>query len=141
MSHDTASLVRHFEDATLPLAAFRHEQHVQIAWHYLRSMPALDAIRRMADGLQRYARAHGRENLYHETITWACVLLIQERRECTGRDVAWEGFRRRNSDLLTWKNGPLRRYYREATLASPLARRIFVLPDAALEHPASESRR
>ena len=34
-----------------------------------------------------------------------------------------------NPDLLEWKNNVLRKYYSETTLASPLARSTFVLPD------------
>jgi hypothetical protein len=31
--------------------------------------------------------------------------------------------------LLTWKNGILSRYYRAETLASDLARAVFLFPD------------
>ncbi len=33
------------------------------------------------------------------------------------------------TDLLTWKDGVLKRYYAEETLQSDLAKRVFVLPD------------
>ena len=46
------------------------------------------------------------------------------------RDVAID---RQNPDLLIWKDGVLSRYYREATLKSDLARRVFVLPDKSFE--------
>jgi hypothetical protein len=43
--------------------------------------------------------------------------------------MSWELFRRANPDLFE-RGGPvLRRFYREETLHSALARRIFVLPD------------
>jgi hypothetical protein len=41
----------------------------------------------------------------------------------------WEEFARNNPDLLSWKDGILTRYYRAETLASNLAKTIFVLPD------------
>jgi len=41
----------------------------------------------------------------------------------------WEEFAERNPDLLVWKGGILSRYYRESTLQSELARRVFVFPD------------
>ena len=42
-----------------------------------------------------------------------------------------------NPDLLVWKDGILSRYYREATLKSDLARRVFVLPDKCLARQTS----
>jgi hypothetical protein len=47
----------------------------------------------------------------------------------SGEDGSWEGFAERNPDLLTWKPSVLEVYYREETLGSPLAKRVFVLPD------------
>ena len=41
----------------------------------------------------------------------------------------WEEFASQNSDLLTWKDGILSLYCKEATLKSDLARNVFVLPD------------
>jgi hypothetical protein len=49
--------------------------------------------------------------------------------ECEG----WENFAAQNPDLLSWNEGILRRYYREGTLTSELARRAFVLPDRWLD--------
>ena len=71
--------------------------------------------------------------LYHETITWAYVALIHERVE--RRPAAhWEEFCRLNPDLLSWRPSILDRYYRPETLASDLARRVFVLPDAGIDY-------
>src|SRR5262249_34307385 len=69
--------------------------------------------------------------LYHETITWAYLLLIRERmeRQGEGANASFEAFARANPDLMTWKPSVLAAYYRDETLASPLARRTFVMPD------------
>jgi hypothetical protein len=48
-------------------------------------------------------------------------------------DATWGAFERQNPDLLFWKDGVLNRYYREATLKSGLARKVFVLPDKCFE--------
>ena len=61
------------------------------------------------------------------------LFLIQERRVTAPAGEAWEGFARRNPDLLTWKPSILDRYYSRETLQSELARRVFLLP----ERPAS----
>ena len=80
------------------------------------------------DALRRFASAQGVPGLYHETITWAFVLLIAERlRRSPGTE--WETFLHQNPDIFDWKNNILRRYYREKTLNSAEARESFLLPD------------
>ena len=44
---------------------------------------------------------------------------------------SWDDFAARNADLLTWRPSVLSSYYRDETLRSDLARRVFVLPDRA----------
>lgn len=123
-----AELLRSFEDCTLPNSAFHHQDHVRLAWLYLRQYPALAALGRFTEGLKRFAAANGRPGLYHETITWAYLLLIHERMART-EAATWEEFAQGNPDLLAWNPSVLDRYYEKATLGSELARRVFVLPD------------
>ena len=40
---------------------------------------AWPAIQRFGDSLRRFAAAYGKQGLYHETITWAYLLLLNER--------------------------------------------------------------
>jgi hypothetical protein len=122
-------LMEQFERATLPIECFRHSEHVRVAFLYLRKYPVLEALPVFSSALQRFAAAHGKSTLYHETITWAYIFLIQERMARTGRTQTWEEFARDNPDLLKWKDGVLTRFYREETLRSDLAREIFVFPD------------
>lgn len=133
------SLVARFEDCTLPAGEFHHAGHVRVAWEYLREEPSLvDALRRFAVSLRRFAEHHGQATLYHETITWAYVALIHERMLFDpGAD--WPAFARANGDLLTWKPSILERYYTHETLFSDLARRTFLLPDRVVEEPASSA--
>ncbi len=128
---DDAAFLRCFEEGTLPASAFHHRDHVRVAWLYLKAEPPLSALARFADGLQRFAAAHGQARLYHETITWAYLLLIRERMERAGAGATWEEFAERNPDLLSWKPSILDRYYRPETLGSEVARRVFVMPDRA----------
>jgi hypothetical protein len=118
-----------FEDGTLPEECFHHREHVRAAWLLLRDCSPTGALERFSSALKRFAAAKGKTGLYHETITWGYLLLINERMERGGRDLDWEGFAAMNSDLLTWRPGVLADYYRLETLASDLARRVFVLPD------------
>jgi len=118
-----------FEACTLPNESFHHQDHVRLAWLYLKDLPPAAALAHFTEGLQRFASAHGKPGLYHETITWAYLLLIRERM-ARGEGGSFEEFAAANPDLLTWKPSILARYYRAETLESELARRVFVLPDA-----------
>jgi hypothetical protein len=121
-------LIRRFEDDALPEDSFHHADHVRLAFAYLCQYPALRALEKFSTALKRFAAARGKAQLYNETVTCAYLFLIHERMaRCEGAD--WEEFARRNPELLVWKNGLLDRYYREATLKSDIARRVFVLPD------------
>jgi hypothetical protein len=128
-SHD--ELLRQFEDCSLPFDRFRHSMHIQIAFLYLRRHPVLDVLARFPQALKRYAATHGQEGLYHETITWAYILLIHERMRRAAQAQTWEEFTATNLDLLVWRGGILKQYYRDETLSSDLARKIFLLPDKA----------
>lgn len=122
-------LVRRFEDGTLETSEFHHRDHVHLAWLYLKAEPPLQALTRFTNGLKSFAARHGLGKLYHETITWALLFLIHERMAKGDCDETWGEFEGRNPDLLTWKPSVLDGYYRPETLASDLARRVFVLPD------------
>jgi hypothetical protein len=121
-------LVAAFETADLPAGCFAHEQHVRVAWWYVRRYPIGIAIERFSTGIQRLATAHGHPERYHATITVAYVLLIHERVNRTP-DAAWQQFTSANADLLGWNPSILDKYYRHETLWSETARQGFVMPD------------
>jgi len=125
-----------FEAGTLDPAAFHHADHVRLAWAHLQAFPVTAALERFCAGIRRLAAAAGKADRYHETITWAYLLLIHERMERTGRELPWPEFARRNEDLLRWKPSILEEYYPPEVLASDLARRVFVLSRGVLAaHP------
>lgn len=130
-------LIRRFEDGTLPSTEFHHRDHVRLAWLYLNEEPVLGALTRFTEGLKRFAARHGHAGLYHETITWAYFFLIHERMAQGEEGETWDSFAERNPDLLTWKPSVLDSYYQAETLASPLAKKVFVLPDSPPGAPAS----
>ena len=122
-------LVAFFENCTLPLESFRHADHVKMAFLYLGKYPLLEAIRHFSCSLARFATAHGKTNLYNQTITWAYLLLIQERLARAGQPQTWAEFAAGNADLLDWNDNVLKKYYRDETLKSEIARSTFVFPD------------
>ena len=84
---------------------------------------------RFSNALRAFATAQGKPGLYHETITTAYVLLINERLDDRARELSWNDFAALNPDLFAWKPSILDRYYRPDTLKSDKARRTFVMPD------------
>jgi hypothetical protein len=121
-------LMRRFEAGEVPAGGFHHAQHVRVAWNYLCAHPLPDALARFCTGLKHFADAQGATTLYHETITVAYVLLINERMSDARADT-WDAFAAAHPDLLAWKPSLLDRLYRPETLASARARRVFVMPD------------
>jgi hypothetical protein len=122
-----ADIVRGFEDCTLSAASFRHRDHLLVGWTYLRGLSFADAGARFSANLRRFANSHGAETKYHETITWAYLALLAERmHESPG--LSFEALLTKNQDLLDHESGALVARYDAATLASPAARVVFVLP-------------
>ena len=118
-----------FEEASLANESFHHADHVRMAFLYLCRYPALQALQRFSTSLLRFATAKGKPELYHETITWAFVLLIRERMARSGTKQTWSQFAAGNTDLLSWKQNVLAKYYQPETLSSELARSTFLFPD------------
>jgi hypothetical protein len=122
-------LVAQFEAGTIAPQAFHHADHVRMGFAYLRQYPVLVALDKFSSALKRFAAAHGKASLYHETITWAYLLLINERIARAGTQQNWDEFAEANPDLLTWKGGILDRFYSKDALQSETARQVFVFPD------------
>lgn len=118
-----------FRDGSLPGEEFPHREHVRMAWLYLERHTTAEALLHFSQDLRRFAAAKGNPGLYHETITWAYLLLIAERRTGATAGETYVEFADRNPDLFGWKPSLLERYYRAETLASPRARAAFLLPD------------
>lgn len=128
-------LVEGFASASLAPGAFHHAEHVRVAWLYLRRFEPAEALRRYSRDIRRLAAAHGAPERYHETITWAYLLLIGERLE---EDESWEEFALRNRDLLDWRRPILERFYSPGLLGSERARSRFVFPDRAPLPPRAD---
>jgi hypothetical protein len=128
-SRTDEELIAQFESGAIAPEAFHHADHVRMGFAYLRQYPVLVALDKFSSALKRFAAAHGKANLYHETITWAYLLLINERIARAGTPQDWEEFAKTNPDLLTWKGGILDRFYSKDALKSEIARQVFVFPD------------
>ncbi len=122
-------LLAGFENGTLPNEAFHHEEHVRVAFLYLRHYSALQALQHFSTALERFAAAHGKTTLYNETVTWAYLLLIRERMARAEWTQSWPEFRAGNADLFDRKRDILKKYYQTETLQSQLAKRTFLFPN------------
>ena len=113
-----------FEDGTLE--PFHHRDHLRMTWLYLRAHGQEDAERRVADGIQRFAAAHGQAQMYHVTLTRAWLALMEAalRRTPAG---TFEEFAATHADLLD--KDRIYRHYRKETLAGAEARARWVPPE------------
>jgi len=118
-----------FENCSLANQSFRHADHVRMAFLYLSKYSALEALQRFSASLARFAATNGKPGLYNETVTWAFLLLIRERMARAGFAQTWAQFAAGNPDLMSWKDNILKKYYRDETLSSDLAKSTFVFPD------------
>ena len=123
-----SELRRRFEDLTLAPSDFSHRDHVRLAWHYLGEFPLLDVLRIFPGNLKRFANSIGATNLYHETVTWAFLVIIHERIRRSGRCDSFERFADANEELFA--PSFLNRWYDAAVLDSQLAREVFLFPAA-----------
>ena len=121
-----------FEKGTLSPALFRHADHVRAAWLMLRKHSVFAGLERYCGGIRNLALAAKKPGLYHETITWAYLLLTRERMARLPTGHTWEDFAAGNGDLFAWNPGVLDRLYDRQTLDSDFARSCFVFPDLTL---------
>lgn len=133
-------LIAALEDCRLGPAEFTHRAHVQAGFAYLQRHGYAGALAAMAQALRRFARHHGKDGLYHETVTVAFLALIHERMAedllaLGGGDASapldphrldWQHFAAKHPDLFA--GDLLTRYYDKDVLGTDLAKRCFVLP-------------
>ena len=115
-----------FVRGEIDAAAFPHREHVRMAFEMLRRHDFAEALLLFSRALRAMADKAGKPQAFHQTITVAFLALIAERL-ASGEWDDFAAFAHANPDLL--EKSALRRWYRADRLASPAARRTFVLPD------------
>ena len=113
-----------FEAGRLDPTTFTHRDHVRIAHALLSRDRFTAAADRMSTGLRGMLVRAGRQDAYHETITIALLALIAERMDAAPS--TFDAFATRHPELF--ERNVLDRVYGSDRLASPVARRTFVLP-------------
>jgi len=122
---DDALFLAALEACTLHPDCFDHAAHVRAGYLYLRRQPFPQATADMCATITRYARALGKSDRYHETMTVAFMALINAQIRGQGDGGGWEQFRARNPQLL--RSDALLAYYPRAVLESREARSCFTL--------------
>ena len=122
------SLVRRFEDCTLPREAWTHRAHLSVAVWYLFHFSRAEATERIRTGIQRYNASLGNAKGCHETVTLAWVAIVGTflQQSAADRRVAALA-----SDAAAQFGGSdfLLQHFSKELLFSDLARRTWVDPD------------
>ncbi len=116
-----------FFSLRLPNEAFRHRDHLRLAWLVVRRDGATAAPAVVADGIRRFAAGHRHGDRYHETLTAFWVRLVAHAVQ-DGPDIDdFDGFLRAYPLLLDAQL-PLRHWSRDALFAHA-ARASWQEPD------------
>jgi hypothetical protein len=124
-----AELIRRFEGGTLPAASFSHREHLALGWAYLARHGFPEGALEFRKHFRRYVREVGATGKYHETITWAYLVLMSEEMMLrSSPEESFDSMIERRPDLLDHRHGALSRCYPRSQLDSPEARSVFMLP-------------
>lgn len=129
MTSDPAPLspmTRRFIDREIDNRAFRHDDHVLVAYDLLRIRPFDEAAALYARGIRELAARAGAPEKFNTTITFAYLSLIAERMD-SGPAPSFDAFAATNPDLLS--KTALDRWYAPERLHSDAARRMFLMPE------------
>ncbi|MEP7010858.1 MAG: hypothetical protein ABJC13_11090 [Acidobacteriota bacterium] len=121
------ALLEAFETTSISAKDFHHREHIRVVWKLIQLVGQEPARERFVAALVRLARAHGADQLYHETLTRAWVELIAE---AAGRSPAFrssEEFLVEHPGLLD--RSILDRHYSPELLATAEARKSWLPPD------------
>ena len=111
-----------FSSCALPLSAFRHGDHLRLAWLQLQRNPLDEALKLVGNGIRRFAAHNGVPDIFHETVTTAWVKLLSTHRESNFEEFIAVNEYRLNQALL-------HRFWTPSLLNSEEARRGWVPPD------------
>jgi hypothetical protein len=106
--------------------AFRHADHVRVAFEVLKRHSFLSAAEIYSQKIKAMTQRIGKPTAYNETITVAFLSAIAEQMAKRPYE-SFEEFAAENPDLLD-KN-ILTRWYTKERLSSAVARETFVLPE------------
>ncbi|MET0624716.1 MAG: hypothetical protein ABW250_17190 [Pyrinomonadaceae bacterium] len=126
------SLLRRFDDCTLPRAEWTHAAHLTVALWYLLEFDWPEAAARVRRGIKRYNAAHNIPTTptggYHETLTLFWLRAVRAFLE-DGRNEGRALVSLANELIATADTQLPLRHYTRARLFSTEARAVWVGPD------------
>ena len=122
------ALVQGFEAASLSPSEFSHHAHMAVALSYVSCMPEEAALGKMRACVQKFAEAHGKSQLYHETLTVFWMRLLSHLSRIYRVDLPlWA---RINLIIERWGTRlPVEAHYSPELIRSDAARSGWVPPD------------
>jgi hypothetical protein len=122
-------LLEAFEALTLDPGQFSHRRHLEFGWRYLQRHGFPQGAAKFCERLQAYVQHVGAASKYHETMTWAYLVLMNEERALRSPPgETFDAMIARRPDLLDHRGGALSQVYERRQLDDPDARRVFKLP-------------
>ncbi len=123
-----AEFLKDFEKQGISRECWTHEAHVRVAWIYLSKYPFEEAMSRIRERIQQLNSVIGARVGYHETITRAYLLLVnQARQEAAG--ASYDEFKAAHAALLERGLLALDLYYSREWLMTEEAKGTFIEPD------------
>jgi hypothetical protein len=116
-----------FESFNIPNEMFHHREHIRLAWIYSRHFPEEQALSRMVQGIQAFAKHHGAASKYHHTITVAWMRLVSDAARPAPSAPDFNTFAAAHPHLFNPRL--LKDYYSAARLQSDAARHVWIEPD------------
>lgn len=116
-----------FESLRIPNEMFHHREHIRLAWIYSREYPQEQAVARMVQGIQAFAKHHGAAAKYHHTITVAWMRLVRHAVREGLQALDFNTFAAAHPHLFHPRL--LEYYYSKARLQSDAARHDWLDPD------------
>ncbi len=128
---DDEDFLKQFETAAWPLEEWHHQQHIKVAYLYLRHYPFETASAKIREGIKAYNTAHkvpeGLSSGYHETMTQAWLRLVHFTICEYGPAENADSFYEQSPQLQQKK--VLRFFYTKERFTSPQAKAEFMEPD------------
>lgn len=121
-------LLSKLKDGSLPPLDFTHEAHVRLVWILRRKKFDKLAYYDVSKVIKDYANAIGEGQIFHETLTYASVMIILDRIKKTPANDFFE-FIEDNLDLMLDFKNLVGKHYSEELLNSPAAKKEIVAPD------------
>ena len=116
-----------FESLEMPKEFFHHRNHIRLAWIYSRHFSYEEALVRMVQGIQAFAKYHGATAKYHHTITVAWMRLVWDAASAGPPELDFNAFIAAHPHFLS--TGLLGSYYSAARLKSDAARHNWLDAD------------